>query len=73
MLQRNHLHKAKKISKVQRKKPFLGHQSKGMKLFFMGIVIHVMDMVTKFLNVDIIKGDIMEDSITPQSVGDVIK
>jgi hypothetical protein len=44
-----------------------------MKVFFMGIVIHVMDMVTKFLNVDIMKGDIMEDSITPQGVGYVIK
>jgi hypothetical protein len=77
MLQRNHIHKAKKISKVQSKedikKPFLGHQSKGMKVFFMGIVIHVMDMVTKLLNVYLMKGDIMEDSITPQGVGDVIK
>jgi hypothetical protein len=33
-----------------------------MKVFFMGIVIHVMDMVTKLLNVDIMKEDIMEDS-----------
>jgi hypothetical protein len=69
MLQRNHLHKAKKISKVQSKedikKILLGHQSKGMKVFFMGIVIHVMDMVTKILNVDLMKGDIMEDFITP--------
>jgi hypothetical protein len=72
-LQRNHLHKAKKISKVQSKKPFLGHQSKGMKIFFMGIIIHVMDMVTKILNVDLMKGDIMKDFITPQGVGDVIK
>jgi hypothetical protein len=77
MLQRNHLPKAKKISKVQSnediKKPFLGHQSKGMKVFFMGIVIHVMDMVTNILNVDLMKGDTMEDSITTQGVGDVIK
>jgi hypothetical protein len=77
MLQNNHLHKAKKISKEQSKeeikKPFLRHQSKGMKVFFMGIVIHVMDMVTNLLNVDLMKGDIMEDSITPQGVGDVIK
>jgi hypothetical protein len=69
MLQRNHLHKAKKISKEQCKedikKLFLGHQSKGMKIFFMGIVIHVMDMVTKLLNVYLMKGDIMEDFITP--------
>jgi hypothetical protein len=65
MLQSNHLHKAKKISKEQRKNLFLGHQSKGMKVFFMGIVIHVMDMITKILNVDLMKGDIMEDFITP--------
>ena len=69
MLQSNHLYKARKISKEQSKeeikKKFLGHQSKGMKVFFMGIVIHVMDMVTKLLNVDIMKGDIMEDFITP--------
>ena len=69
MLQRNHLHKENKISKEQRKedikKLFLGHQSKGMKVFFMGIVIHVMDMVTKILNVDLMKGDIMKDFITP--------
>jgi hypothetical protein len=77
MLKRNHLHKAKKISKEQSKEDIkmllLGHQSKGMKLFFMGIVIHVMDMVTKLLNVDLMKGDIMEDFITPRGVGDVIK
>jgi hypothetical protein len=67
-LENNHLHKANKISKEQSKeeikKTFLGHQSKGMKLFFMGIVIHVMDMVSKLLNVDLMKGDIMEDFIT---------
>ena len=77
MLQNNHLHKEKKISKEQSKeeikKIFLGHKSKGMKVFFMGIVIHVMDMVTKLLNVDIMKEDIMEEFITPQYVGDVIK
>jgi hypothetical protein len=39
----------------------------------MGIVIHVMDMVTNILNVYLMKDDIMEDSITPQGVGDVIK
>ena len=65
MLQRNHLYKAKKISKEQSKNLFLGHQSKGMKVFFMGIAIHVMDMVTKLLNVYLMKEDIMEDSITP--------
>jgi myosin heavy subunit len=51
--------RTKKISKEQSKeeikKTFLGHQSKGMKVFFMVIVIHVMDMVTKLLNVDIMK------------------
>jgi hypothetical protein len=36
-----------------------------MKVFFMGIVIHVMDMVTNILSVDLMKGDIMEDFITP--------
>jgi hypothetical protein len=69
MLQNNHLHKAKKISKEQSKKDLkkllLGHQSKGMKVFFMGIVIHVMDMVTNILNVELMKGDTMEDFITP--------
>ena len=69
MLQNNHLHKAKKISKEQSKedikKAFLGHQSKGMKVLFMGIVIHVMDMVTNLLSVDLMKEDIMEESITP--------
>jgi hypothetical protein len=69
MLQNNHLHKAKKISKEQSKqdikKLLLGHKSKGMKVFFMGIVIHVMDMVTNLLSVDLMKGDIMEDFITP--------
>ena len=77
MLQNNHLHKTKKISKEQSKedikKLLLGHQRKGMKLFFMGIVINVMDMVTKLLNVYLMKGDIMEDSVTRQGVGDVIK
>jgi cytoskeletal protein RodZ len=69
MLQINHLHKAKKISKEQRKEDIkklsLGHQRKGMKVFFMGIVIHVVNMVTNILNVEIMKGDIMEDFITP--------
>jgi hypothetical protein len=36
-------------------------------------LVYYMDMVTKLLNVDLMKGDIMEDSITPQGVGDVIK
>jgi hypothetical protein len=76
MLQSNHLYKENKISKEQskedNKKLFLGHPRKGMKVFFRGIVIHVMDMVTKILNVYIMKGDIMEDSIKPQGVGYVI-
>jgi hypothetical protein len=74
MLQINHLHKAKKISKEQRKedikKPSLHlkeyvHQSKGMKVFFMVNVIHVMNMVTQPWNVDLMQGEIMEDFITP--------
>jgi hypothetical protein len=69
MLQSNHLHKENKISKAKSKedikKLFLGHQGKGMKVFFMGIVIHVMDMVTNILSVYLMKGDIMEDFITP--------
>jgi hypothetical protein len=68
-LQNNHLHKAKKIPKEQNKEDIkklsLGHQRKGMKVFFMGIVIHVMNMVTNLLNVELMKGDTMEDFITP--------
>ena len=74
MLQVSHLHKGRRGKiKEDINKLFLGHQSQCMKVFFMGIVIHVMDMVTKILNVDLMKGDIMEDSITPQGVGDVVK
>jgi hypothetical protein len=69
MLQINHLHKEKKTSKEQSKddikKLSLGHQSKGMKVLFMGIVIHVMNMVTNLLNVELMKGDIKEYFITP--------
>jgi hypothetical protein len=69
MLKSNHLHKARKISKEQSeediKKLSLGLQSKGMKVFFMGIIIHVMNMVTNLLNLDLMKEDIMEDFITP--------
>jgi hypothetical protein len=69
MLQSNHLHKARKISKEQSKEDIKKlssrHQSKGMKIFFMGILILLMNMVTKLLNVDLMKGDIMEDFITP--------
>jgi hypothetical protein len=60
----NHLHKARKISKEQRKEDIkklsLEHQRKGMKVFFMVIVIHVMNMVTNILNVE----NIMEYFIT---------
>jgi hypothetical protein len=55
----------KRIKQGRHQEAILGHQSKGMKVFFMDIVIHVMDMVTNILNVDLMKGDIMEDSITP--------
>jgi hypothetical protein len=69
MLQSNHLYKERKMSKEQSKEDIkklsLGHQIKGMKVFFMGIAIHVMNMVTKLLNVDLMKEDIMEDFITP--------
>ena len=82
MLQVNHLHKARKVSKEQSKedikKPSLhlkenseerhlqdGHQRKGMKMFFMVNVTHVMNMVTKLWNVDLMQGEIMEDCITP--------
>ena len=69
MLQINHPHKENKISKEQRKEDIkklsLGHQTKGMKVFFMGIVSHVVNMVTNILNVDIMKGDIMEYFIKP--------
>jgi hypothetical protein len=69
MLQKTHIHKARKILKVQSKEDIkklsLGHQRKGMKVFFMGIFIHVMNMVTNLLNVDLMKEYIMEDFITP--------
>jgi hypothetical protein len=69
MLQNNHLHKANKISKEQSKEDIkklsLGHQSKVMKVFFMGIVIHVVNMVRNLLNVKLTKGDIMEYFIPP--------
>jgi hypothetical protein len=47
------------------KKLSLGHQRKGMEVFFMGIVIHVVNMVKILLNVDLMKGDILEYFITP--------
>jgi hypothetical protein len=42
-----------------------GHQRKGVKMFFMVIVTHVMNMVTKLWNADIMQGEIMKDFITP--------
>ena len=75
MLQVNHLHKARKQSKEDIKKTYLhlkeerhlqdGHQSKGMKIFFMANVTHVMNMVTKIWNADIMQGNIVRDFITP--------
>jgi hypothetical protein len=78
MLQVNHLHKGRKLSKERKeyiKKPYLqlkeerhlqdGHQRKGMKMFFIFIVTHVMNMVTKLWNVDFMQGEIMKGFITP--------
>jgi hypothetical protein len=82
MLQVNHLHKGRKISKEQSKedikKPSLhlkanseerhleyGHQNKGIKMFFMVIITHVMNMVTKLWNADIMQEEIMKYFITP--------
>ena len=42
-----------------------GHQSKGMKMFFMVTVTHVMNMVTNLWNADIMQGKIMKDFIRP--------
>jgi hypothetical protein len=68
MLQVNHLHKARKISKEESKEELKkrdGHQRKGMKVFFMVNVIQVINMVTKIWNEDPMQGEIMEDFITP--------
>jgi hypothetical protein len=79
MLQFNHRHKARKVSKEQSeediKKPSLhlkeerhlqdGHQSKGMKMFFMVTDTHVMNMITKLWNAYFMQGEIMKDFITP--------
>jgi hypothetical protein len=61
---------SKEQSKEDIKKPSLhlkedGHQRKGMKVLFMVNVIHVMNMVTKIWNEDLMQGEIMEDFITP--------
>jgi hypothetical protein len=42
-----------------------GHQIKGMKMFFMVIASHVINMVTKIWIADIMKGKMLEGSITP--------
>jgi hypothetical protein len=42
-----------------------GHKRKGMKMFSMVIVTHVMDMVTNLLIVDIIQGNMLEAFRTP--------
>jgi hypothetical protein len=79
ILQVNHIHKARKVSKEQSKKYIKksslhlkeerhlqdGHQRKGMKMFFMVNVTHVMNMVTKLWNADFMQGETMEDFITP--------
>jgi hypothetical protein len=79
MLQVNHLHKTRKVSKEQSKedikKPSLPlkeekhlqvvHQSKGMEIFFMVTITHVMYMITKLWNADCMQGEIMKDFITP--------
>jgi hypothetical protein len=74
MLQVNCLHKAWKVKKKQSKEdiknPSLhlkedGHQRKGMKVFFMVNVIHVMNMVTKLWSADLMQGEMKEDFITP--------
>jgi hypothetical protein len=79
MLQFNHQHNERKVSKEQRKEDFKkpslhlkeerhlqdGHQSKGMEMFFMVNVTHVMNIVTKIWNVDIMQGKIVKDFITP--------
>jgi hypothetical protein len=55
----------KRTKQGRHNKLSLGHQSKGIKIFFMDIVIHVVNMVKNLLNIELIKGDIMEDFITP--------
>jgi hypothetical protein len=79
MLQVNHLHKERKVSKEQSnediKKPYLhlkeyrhlqyGHQRKDMKMFFMVSVTHLMNMVTNLWNTAIMQGKIVKDFITP--------
>ena len=79
MLQVNHLHKERKVSKEQRKENIKtsslhvkeerhlqdGHQSKGMKMVVMVNVTHVMNMVTNIWNAYIMKGKIMKYFITP--------
>ena len=69
-LQVNHLQKTRKVSKELRNKDIKklplhlkqnGHQSNGLKVFFMVNAIHVMNMVTKIWNADFMQGEIMKD------------
>ena len=66
--------KVRKVSKELSKKDIKklplhlkenGHQRKGMKVFFMVNIIHVMNMVTKIWNVYLMQGEMKEDFITP--------
>jgi hypothetical protein len=56
---------SKRTKQGSHQEVILGTPKKGMKVFFMGIVIHVMNMVTNLLNVELMKGDTMEYFITP--------
>jgi hypothetical protein len=47
------------------KTPSRWTQRKGMKMFFMVTVTHVMNMVTKIWSADCMQGEIMKDFITP--------
>jgi len=79
LLQVNHTHKVRKVSKEQSKedinKPSLhlkeerhlqdGHHRKFMKMFFTVTVTHVMKMVTMLWNTYFMQGDIVKYYITP--------
>ena len=74
-LQVNHLQKTRKVSKKQSKEdiknPSLhlkedGQQIKGMKVFFMVNVIHVMNIVTKLCNADLLQRKIRKDQNTKE-------
>jgi hypothetical protein len=65
----------KRIKQGRHQEAILGTPKQRYESIFHGhcFFFHVMDMVTKILNVDLMKEDIIEESITPQDVGDVIK